>query len=261
MVDNTLKFLPTIDIHTHFPLSPVTFFISDAKNLPPFDKYLAALNTAHVTDAVILCGPKKGAMRQENELLASRIKPMQGRFIPVAWLNPKYDSPDDFQALIEENNFRGLKLHPVFNGYKLTDPIVKPFIEKAIEYKLPIMIHSGWGPEGSVKDIGSLAEAYLDGTFVCLHMKEEYGLNDRFSHIEMAAHNTNVFLECSYIPHPRRLAEAVDVMGVEKILFGSDYPWGARDIAWEKTKVTYAPISYTDKKRILADNAKELFNL
>ncbi|MFX1284469.1 MAG: amidohydrolase family protein [Promethearchaeota archaeon] len=261
MADESLKFLPTIDIHTHFPLSPVTFFISDAKNLPSFDEYLAALNNAHVTEAVLLCGPKKESMRQENELLATRVEPMKRRFLLVAWLNPKYDSPDDFQDLIEEKNFRGLKLHPVFDGYKLTDPIVKPFVEKAIEFELPIMIHSGWGPEGSVKDIAALAETYSDGTFVCLHMKEEYGLNDRFSHIEMAAHHPNLFLECSYIPHPRRLAEAVDVMGVEKILFGSDYPWGARDITWEKTKVTYAPISYANKKRILTENAKDLFNL
>lgn len=261
MVDNSFKFLPTIDFHTHFPLSPVTFFIPDSKNLPPFEEYLKALDAAHVTEAVLLCGPKKGSMRPENEKLATQIEALKKRFVLVAWLNPKYDTAADLQALVENNDFQGLKLHPVFDQYKLSDPMVVPQIEKAIELEVPILIHTGWKSEGKVQDIENLAEKYSDGTFICCHMKEEFNLNDRFSHIELAAHHPNVFLECSYIPHPRRLAEAVDVIGPEKILFGSDYPWGARDISWEKTKVTAAQISNDDKKKILAENAKKLLSL
>ncbi|MFX1422762.1 MAG: amidohydrolase family protein, partial [Promethearchaeota archaeon] len=69
------------------------------------------------------------------------------------------------------------------------------------------------------------------------------------------------YLECSYIPHPRRLADAVEMLGPERILFGSDYPWGAQNIAWEKTKVTSAPISLSEKKQILSENARKLLDL
>jgi predicted TIM-barrel fold metal-dependent hydrolase len=261
VIDKSYKYLPTIDIHTHFPLSPVTSFLPDSKDLPPLEIFLKNLDDARVTEAVLICGPKKGSMKQENETLVERFHALQHRFIFIAWLNPKYDSAEDLQDLIENRNFRGLKLHPVLNQYSLIDPVVKPLIEKAVQLKIPIMIHSGWGPEGKVQDIGKLAEDYSDGIFVCYHMKEEYALNERFSHVELAVYHPNVLLECSYIPHPRRLAEAVDIVGVEKILFGSDYPWGARNISWDKTKVTQAPISLDDKKKILAENARALFNL
>ncbi|UCG04103.1 MAG: amidohydrolase family protein [Candidatus Heimdallarchaeota archaeon] len=261
MAEKSFQYQASIDFHTHLPLSPIVSFTPEIAKLPDINDFLKALNDAHVTEAVLLCGPKKEAMRDENENLARRVHSLQRRFKLMAWLNPKYDSAADLQDLVKENDFHGLKLHPVFDKYKLSDPIVKPLIEKAIKLEVPIMIHSGWGPEGSVQDIGKLAEEYPDGTFVCCHMKEEYGLNERFSHIEMAAHNTNVYLESSYIPHPRRLAEAVEILGAERILFGSDYPWGAQNIAWEKTKVTAAQISYDDKKKILAENAKELLKL
>lgn len=261
MTDKSFQYQSSIDFHTHLPLSPIVFFTPEITKLPDFNDFQKALNDAHVTEAVLLCGPKKGAMREENENLAKRIHSLQSRFLLVAWLNPKFDSPVDLRDLVKENNFRGLKLHPVFDKYKLSNPIVKPLIEKSIELEVPIMIHSGWGPEGSVQDIGKLAEEYPDGTFVCCHMKEEFGLNERFSHIEMAVHQTNVYLECSYIPHPRRLAEAVEILGAERILFGSDYPWGAQNIRWEKTKVTSAQISDDDKKKILAENAQKLLNL
>ncbi|UCE14205.1 MAG: amidohydrolase family protein [Candidatus Heimdallarchaeota archaeon] len=253
--------LPTIDFHTHLPLSPVQFFTSDIKVLPSFDEFLTALNTAHVTEAVLFCGPKKGPMRSENEKLAQQIQSLKKRFVLMAWLNPKQDTVTDLQELVEEHDFRGLKLHPVFDKYHLSEAEVTPFITKAIELEVPILIHSGWGPEGSVEDIGKLAEEHPEGTFVCCHMKEEFGLNDRFSHIELAARLTNVYLECSYIPHPRRLADAVDMLGPERILFGSDYPWGAQNVNWEKTKVTSAPISFSEKKQILHENARELLKL
>ncbi|MHA2225687.1 MAG: amidohydrolase family protein [Candidatus Hodarchaeales archaeon] len=260
MTNNSLLPLPTIDFHTHLPLSPVTFFTPEEKKIPSFEDYLKALDAAHVIEAVLLCGPKKLAMRRENEALAKRIEALQSRFLLIAWLNPKYDSPDDLQELVETHKFRGLKLHPVIDQYQLNDPLVNPFIEKAIMLKIPIMIHSGWGAKGKIKDIGKLAETHSDGTFVSCHMKEEFNLNDRFSHIEMAVHHSNVFLECSYIPHPRRLAEAVDVLGSKRILFGSDYPWGARDIVWEKNKVLYADIPLSAKKDILQKNAQKIFH-
>lgn len=261
MIENVIKHLPAIDFHTHFALSPVTHFIPEARGLPSFTQFMQALDAARVTEAVLLCGPKKGAMRKENETLAERVFAVQHRFKLVAWLNPKHDTPNDLQELVENNNFCGLKLHPVFDQYQLTDPAVKPFIEKAIKLDVPILIHTGWGSEGRVEDIGILAEEFSDGTFICLHMKEEFGLNERYSHLELAAHNQNVFLECSYIPHPRRLAETVDIIGPERILFGSDYPWGARDISWEKTKVTNADISVEAMKQILSVNARELLKL
>ena len=103
------------------------------------------------------------------------------------------------------------------------------------------MIHTGWHPEGSVADVGVLAKRNADVNFVIAHMKEEWGVNVRKSHIEVASKLDNVWLECSYAEHPRRVAEAVSAIGADRILFGSDCPFGNGDMAWDMTKVTAVP--------------------
>ena len=70
-----------------------------------------------------------------------------------------------------------------------------------------------------------------------------------------------VFFDLAKLELIEGLAKLLNHVPVERILFGSDYPWGAQNVSWEKTKVTSAPISFSDKKRILHENARELLNL
>ena len=110
MTEKSFQYQIIIDFHTHLPLSPIVSFTPEITKLPDFDDFQKALNDARVTEAVLLCGPKKRAMREENENLAKRIHSLQRRFLLMAWLNPKYDSAADLQDLVKEHNFRGLKL-------------------------------------------------------------------------------------------------------------------------------------------------------
>jgi uncharacterized protein len=180
------------------------------------------------------------------------------KFFPFAWVAPKM--PDALARLDEFMTYgcSGIKLHPVLDNFSLLDSSVSPIIDFARRFEIPVMIHTGWRPAGNVSDVAILAKANADVKFVIAHMKEEWGLNGRKSHMDVASRNDNVWLECSYVEHPRRLGEAVEQLGAERILFGSDYPFGNGDISWDLTKVTAAPISDRDKRKILEENPARL---
>ena len=182
------------------------------------------------------------------------------KLIPFAWLNYKIPESDKKLHDYVQRGCKGLKLHPVVDNYSLQSPMLEPLIETAADLGIPIMIHTGWRPKGSVEDVGRLAKKYPDAKFVAAHMKEEYGVNKRLSHIRVASQNDNVWLETSYAEHPRRIAEAVKQIGSERLLFGSDYPFGSTDISWDMTKITCANISDKDKRKILQENALDLLN-
>ena len=183
------------------------------------------------------------------------------KFFPFIWMTPKM--PNAVAKLDEFITYgcSGIKLHPVLDNFSLLDERLTPIIDVARRFDMPVMIHTGFWPGATVEEIGVLAKANADVTFVSAHMKEEWGIDKRKSHIEVASRNDNVYIETSYAEHPRRIGEAVKQIGAERILFGSDTPFGNGDIAWDMTKVTAAPISDADKEKILGGNATRLLRI
>ena len=210
--------------------------------------YTAKGRIIHNTNAEILSG-------NEEVIEASEIS---DAFIPFTWLNHRIKDAAKRLRDYVQRGCKGLKLHPVIDHYSLLDRELDPIIDTAANIGIPIMIHTGWGPNGSVEDVGKLAERYPDARFVIAHMKEERGVNRRLSHIEIASRYENVWLECSYVEHPRRITQAVEKLGSDRILFGSDCPFGSGDIGWDMTKVTSASITEEDKIKILGENALQL---
>jgi predicted TIM-barrel fold metal-dependent hydrolase len=154
-----------------------------------------------------------------------------------------------------------VKLHPVVGHFSLLDRRLDPILKAAGDAQVPVMVHTGWRPTGSVLNVGRLAERYPAIRFVVAHMKEEWGVNRRLSHIAVAEAHPNIWLECSYAEHPRRVAEAVARLGAGRILFGSDWPLGGGRINWDMTKVTFAAITEEEKVQILGENARRLLGL
>jgi len=225
-----------------------------------------------VDKAVVLLKPKRDIYTPKGRIIYLRndeiitgneevieASKITNAYIPFAWLSHKI--PDASEKLEDyvRRGFKGLKLHPVLGHHSLLDSRLEPLLDKAAHLKIPIMIHTGWRPKGSVKDVGKLAEIYPDAKFINAHMKEDWGVNPRKSHIKVALEHDNIWLETSYSEHRRRIAEAVDVLGSDRIVFGSDHPYG--NISEEMNKIRFAPISERDKVKILGENALELLNL
>ncbi len=155
---------------------------------------------------------------------------------------------------IEQENFRGLKI-----WVTLADqPCVYPLIEKMIEYDKPTLIHAlhhsvrSLPCESDPVHIAALAKRYPEAKIIMAH----FGGNFIYS-CDAISDCPNVWTDPSgSYCETGMLEHAAKVLGVERLLFGSDAP-GASFIN-NIAKVMAADLTDEQKHRIMYANAKEL---
>jgi predicted TIM-barrel fold metal-dependent hydrolase len=240
------------DAHTHIGKGD-PFHYSDSADSPiSVGDLLKEMDRNNVEKAIVMPNfnlPHK--LWDSNIELAKSIENISNRLFGFAWLDPRIENCcDQLDSLVKQFGFRGLKLHPVLGGYYLTNKTVLRLIDKAISLKIPIMVHTGWGLLGSATYVGQLAEQFPKGQFIIAHMIDPECMN-------VTKRNNNIFLETSYSQHPRRITQAVNTIGSDRLLYGSDYPLGG-GIEFEISKIKLAKITDEDKRMILSDNISRL---
>jgi hypothetical protein len=142
------------------------------------------------------------------------------------WVNPAHL---DLPYLISRRKaIHGIKLHPSCDRIQVTDPRVRPLLDFARDEGLPVMVHCGRWREMSGYELAlEVAAEYRDVTFVLSHMggdtpELEMGTID---HI-VSAGLENVCLGTEGVREYWAVQRAVDEVGAEKVVFGSDFPLG-----------------------------------
>ncbi|WP_455279120.1 amidohydrolase family protein [[Eubacterium] cellulosolvens] len=240
------------DAHTHVGKGDPFHYSDSGDSSILVEDLLTEMDRNNVDNAIVMSNfhlPHR--LWDSNVALAKSIENYSNRFFGFAWLDPRIeDCCNQLDTLVKEFGFRGLKLHPVLGGYYLTNKTVLRLIEKAISLKIPIMVHTGWGLLGSAAYVGKLAEIFPRGQFIIAHMIDPECIN-------VTKRYENVFLETSYAQHPRRITQAVNTIGSNRLLYGSDYPLGG-GIEFEISKINLAKITDEDKRMILYDNISRL---
>jgi predicted TIM-barrel fold metal-dependent hydrolase len=158
-------------------------------------------------------------------------------FIPFYNPPEKSDSninaSDVIEKAIVEEGYKGFKIMLTFRKKKLDDQLIFPVLEASHKHKLPIVMHCGYPPPGTRRNvltysnpiyIDNYASSYPKAKIIITHMG--YPFTDIA--IALAAQYPNVYLDLSNLAYmmPARLKElliqANEVIGVHKILFGSD---------------------------------------
>lgn len=74
-----------------------------------------------------------------NEELYEAVKPYQKRFILFATINPTYTSwKEDLKLCIEKYKMKGVRIHPHYHNYKVTDKCLDDLVSEIKQYKIPI---------------------------------------------------------------------------------------------------------------------------
>ncbi|MHA1932113.1 MAG: amidohydrolase family protein [Promethearchaeota archaeon] len=196
------------------------------------EKTVFHLKNANIDKVVLLPVNMK-----ENQEVKKWVEFAPDIFIPF-YNAPEKDNSNlnvkaEIQKAIVEDNYKGFKVMLTFRGKKLNDQLIYPVLEAAQKYKLPIVMHCGYPPPGTRRNvltysnpisIDDYASSYPRANIIITHMG--YPFTDIA--IALATQYPNVYLDLSNLAYmmPARLREllirAKEMIGVHKILFGSD---------------------------------------
>jgi len=198
--------------------------------------------------------------RPDNAGIAPVIKKYPDRFIGYAFLNPKKNPKvtDELMQCVEEYGMKGVKVHPWFHDYDPGSELM-PLARKCHELDIPILMHMGAREDSG--NVGAILDAMPDIKLILAHL----GIPFFKRSWEQARKYPNLYLDISgpYLS-ASIVKKAVKVVGAEKLIYGTDGPYGLRagkgQWSYEPSKawVEDLPIGDDDKEKIFSKNLLRL---
>lgn len=224
------------------------------------ERQLAAMDAAGVTRSVVVAGGVISLDRMaeqiiggghvdvepDNETVRHLCEASGGRLRPC-WFGNPHRGPEEYRAAAA--GYAGLELAPAVHGVPLDDPRTTPWIEAAGEAGHSVYVVPIGRPGCGTADLATLAERFPEVVFVMGHCG--------FIGIDAHAVNTvaplkNVYAETSgaYTVIARI---AVERLGADRVLFGSDYPAQAYEVELAKMRALRLPPN--ERRQVMWGNA------
>jgi uncharacterized protein len=261
---------PIFDAHTHPQLPGETPILGVAHSAEEYLRLSKGLDIRYAAAFVMAPRADLPKTRALNNRVLTLGKEHSGKFLPICSVHPG----DGSEALLELNRVatmgaKGIKLHPNTQAFDVADPTVTAVVARATEHKLPV-IFDGYSP----------FDANQPGKFVQLSMAVPesrlilaHALGPQFPNLlvyEILARypwwRRNVWIDLSatapllaHGPFAEQFEWVCRKLGVDRLLFGSDYPMDAPRLALEA--VTSYGFTRAELSAILYNNAAELFGL
>ena len=189
--------------------------------------------------------------------------------VPFVGIDPGILSPEEMEAHVREmtqnHGARGVKVHPVGQGFYMHDPRMSGVWRACVELDLPVITHVGPAKSGDQYStplaFAPVMEAFPELRLVMAHMG---GGSWRRLPEFAEAHPTAYYDICEIIewtgasraPTDLELAKLIIKVGVEKVMMGSDFPWYS--ILHTVERVQELPLLTCEQKSlILGGNALE----
>ena len=243
-----------IDIHTHlWPSDKTSQALKEyfaARGMDPakvlsaeglLESMQAGIDLSVVSALGLYTGATNGELSRMNDFVAGEVKKSQGKLIGFCTVDPfgGKESVRFLQKYIEEDGFKGLKLHQNIQGFYPDDERLYPIYEKMQMYGLPVLYHTG----------GIGIKPFLDKYSELIHIEEVackfpempiiLGHAGRGKYDDVALllrKHANVYADVSanfaklagseQIPMQDLICKVkIWVGNTDKLLFGSDYPF------------------------------------
>jgi predicted TIM-barrel fold metal-dependent hydrolase len=194
-----------------------------------------------------------GETKTGNREAAEWVRKFPDRLFGYCVINPNY--PDEVAGELAHcfehaENFVGLKFHCQLHGAQLHDPGYERALAFASERKLPVLVHGGGQDRWD-----EMGQKFPGANFIMAHACAWDGRDPVGRQLYLRAKdNPNIYVDLSGSPaHHHSVAALVDLIGAEKIIYGSDFPMF--DFGFEVCRISLSELSDADKRKILSENA------
>jgi len=242
-----------VDFHTHVDHAEVFgWFDPPEKLVPLLDE--AGIDRAAIMTYVDVPGPNPHAVAYIEDAVAR----YPDRLIGFVRLDPnvRAEARRVLDEAVLERGFRGVKLHPTtMLAHPAGDATVE-LLERCAELGVPVLFHCGDDPYTTPQAIEAGAARVPDCAVVMGHMGGYFHVDDA---IAAAARQPNLYLETSAMPYPEKIAQAIALLGPERVLFGSDGP--GCNPALEVHKIRMLGFDPEAERLVLGGNAERLLGL
>lgn len=236
-----------IDFHTHaFPdsLAPKAITALEAETDDvhaclngTIGALLESMDRANIMTSVIAnIATKPGQFEpilQWSQEIASE------RIVPFPSVHPADPDLRGRVARIHEAGFKGIKLHPYYQGFTLDDEAVYPLYDEIERRNLILLSHTGFDiayPRDRIADpvrVRRVLDAFPDLRLVCSHL----GAWEDWDEVERHLIGRPIYLEISYSLNTLPAARAGELLLAhpkDRLLFGTDSPWEDQKTAAER---------------------------
>ena len=195
-----------------------------------------------------------------NSFIASECRAHPSRLIGFAALHPDTKNPADELERARGMGLKGVKLHPDFQKFDISDPRMDDAYAAMAEMGLPVLIHMGdprydWS---SPKHVPVILKRHPRLRVICAH----FGGYTRWDEAAECLKGEGVWIDTSsslFMLAPERAKRYISLYGEDHVLFGSDYPmWNVGD---EIRSVQSLGLSEETNRKIFSGNLKALLAL
>lgn len=185
----------------------------------------------------------------------------QENLLSFGGIHPENTDYKEKLRWIKEQGFKGIKLHPDYQGAYFNDIRYKRILAYASELDLIVLTHAGLDPlcPNDIHCTPQMAEEVLDEVRPTKLVLAHMGGNGLFDDVERYLVGRDVYFDTSYVLDKmgkEQFLRMVRNHGADKILFATDSPWGR-----QKEFVSYfksLDLSEKEKAMISEENAKKI---
>lgn len=190
-----------------------------------------------------------------------------GRVINFGSMHPFFNSvgqADEEISFLAENGIRGIKMHPEYQQFFPDDGKMKSIYEACIKHGLIILFHSGAdaaydfeSTHGTPRRMAEVVGAFKGLKIVLAHLGGFRMWDGVYKYLA----GKDVYFDTAVLGEPDDgvFKGIIKEHGAEKVVFGSDYPWGSPGETRRKTERVFE--GEEERKKIFYKNAESLLEV
>jgi predicted TIM-barrel fold metal-dependent hydrolase len=261
---------------------PLLYDVEGEKHLFQMEQAGIDMSAMFLFDVDLLVGEAEVNIEDRNMAVFEMARRFPDKIIPFVTVDPRRPGSKDFVKMCrEEHGAKGLKLHPGA-GFSPESWEVLDLVESIADYSMPVVVHTGESvpPTSSRYSnpvyLDKMLLEFPDAPVIAAHMGN--GMHAQL--FGLARYRPNLFTDLSawqttarfqYQEFARIVRSAIDHMGPDRILFGTDSPffWPVVPEAdyvsmikrLSSDEAGGARLTEEEVEKILGLNARRLFGL